>query len=416
MHRPVRSRRRRKETAARRRFLAGLTLVTAAIAAAGVAVSLIDRVPAEMDDAEVTTVSLQPAVSGPAETAPPTDAHRAVFPYSIVPGGVDSVSELRKAIATDSVVAEHYKGFDLSKARVERLDAPRITHVSYRIGQHVYWTRKALVLPAGERVITDGTTVARTRCGNQLADRPGVTSPAEPAAAVLDTPAASRPMLSVSALPVAVPGSQGASGAGSGSSAGAASGTGGGSGASGGSGSGGFIGAGGVGGGASSAAGRVSSETAGEACSAAAAPCSPDVPGGSGSGDESGTPNTSVPPAPPVPDVPFGAPPFDTPPPFGSPPPGLPPLVPNVPPTLLGPGDLHIVDTPPGDVPPTLPPLDTPPGDGPPHLDTPPGSGPEPLPPGQGVPTPVPEPGSLLLILTGAGGMLARRISARRRG
>src|SRR6476646_3080538 len=109
MHRPARSRRRRKETAARRRFLAGLTLVTATIAAAGVALSLIDRVPAEMGDADVQTGSLQALVSGPAEAAPPTDAQRAVFPYSVVPGGVDSVSELRQAIATDSVVAEHYK-------------------------------------------------------------------------------------------------------------------------------------------------------------------------------------------------------------------------------------------------------------------------------------------------------------------
>jgi hypothetical protein len=45
------------------------------------------------------------------------------------------------------------------------------------------------VLQAGERVITDGKKIARTRCGNQVAAEPGITSPAEPDASVLDMPA-----------------------------------------------------------------------------------------------------------------------------------------------------------------------------------------------------------------------------------
>lgn len=115
-------------------------------------------------------------------------APRPVFPYSVVPGGVHSVGELQRAIAQDPVVAAHYRDFDLSKAHVERLAIARHAYVSFRIGSHIFWTRKPLVLPAGERVITDGTLVARTRCGNQVADRPGATSPVEPAAMVLDTP------------------------------------------------------------------------------------------------------------------------------------------------------------------------------------------------------------------------------------
>jgi hypothetical protein len=117
-----------------------------------------------------------------------TDAARTVFPYSVIPGGVNSVDELRSAIATDAIVADHYKSFDLSRTHVERLTAPRFAYVSYRLGEHIYWTRNAVVLPAGERVITDGRNIARTRCGNQVTTRPGVTSPAEPSPFVLDTP------------------------------------------------------------------------------------------------------------------------------------------------------------------------------------------------------------------------------------
>jgi hypothetical protein len=128
------------------------------------------------------------ASTEPIETSLATSSQRAVFPYSVVPGGVDSVDELRSAIAGDPIVAHHYSGFDLSKARVERLAAPRFAHVSYRLGARVYWTRRPLVLPAGERVITDGKMIARTRCGNQVAAEPGITSPAEPNASILDTP------------------------------------------------------------------------------------------------------------------------------------------------------------------------------------------------------------------------------------
>jgi len=142
--------------------------------------------------------------SSAASTA--TDVQRTVFPYSVIPGGVNSVDELRSAIAADAIVADHYKTFDLSKARVERLAAPRFAHVSFRIGERVYWTRNPLVLPAGERVITDGTNIARTRCGNQVATQPGPTSPAEPSEIVLDTPAATAPLTSRPLLiPVATP-------------------------------------------------------------------------------------------------------------------------------------------------------------------------------------------------------------------
>ena len=47
---------------------------------------------------------------------------RTVYKYSVVPGGVRSVQELKWAAEHDPVVAAHYAGFDYDRARVvERL-------------------------------------------------------------------------------------------------------------------------------------------------------------------------------------------------------------------------------------------------------------------------------------------------------
>jgi hypothetical protein len=114
---------------------------------------------------------------------------RQVYPYSVVDGGVDSVQELRSAISLDPVVAKHYSNFKLDRARVIEAKAERDFHVSYRIGEEIFWTKKRLNVAKGERLITDGTNVTRTRCANVLSEVPrGKTSPDEPAPKVLDTP------------------------------------------------------------------------------------------------------------------------------------------------------------------------------------------------------------------------------------
>lgn len=95
---------------------------------------------------------------------------RPVYPYSIVPGGVDSPKELKSAIARDPLVAAHYSGFDLAKARVTRLNKDMAAYVSYRKGNKVFWTSHKLVIRAGENIITDGLHSARTRCGNRISE------------------------------------------------------------------------------------------------------------------------------------------------------------------------------------------------------------------------------------------------------
>jgi hypothetical protein len=415
MARPIRRRRRRRRTIARRRFLAGIGFL-ALVVAATVALSLAGRIGGTFEDVDVPIAVLDRAEGTPADVALPRAAQRAVFPYSVIPGGVRTVDELRRAIATDAVVANHYKDFDLPKARVERLPVPRFAHVSYRLGDRVYWTQRPVLLPAGETVITDGTRTARTRCGNQVANEPSETSPAEPAAAVLDTPLSSRPLSSTSLLPRPMPGSGVMPAAGAVASGGAGFSGGGpwtGSGGISGSGPGGFVGSGGGGGGSSASAAPQAAGASVEPCQAVSGPCSSDLPApghgdvpGDSPGDAPGDRPGDRPGDKPEPPVFAGSPP-----PLGlTPPVNIPPVTsdhPSGPPNPPGDDGPQIPGLPPGDNP-FSPPHDTPLG--------PPGPGIDSVPPTGDVPATIPEPGSTLLMLTAAGGLIVRRLNGRRRG
>lgn len=114
---------------------------------------------------------------------------RLVYPYSVVPGGVTSAAELREIAAHDRTVADHYKGFDYSRGRIIQVNRPQLVYLSYRRGNHVYWTRKRVSLRKGEKLLTDGRITARTRCGNQVSALPqAATAPGEPTEAELDRP------------------------------------------------------------------------------------------------------------------------------------------------------------------------------------------------------------------------------------
>jgi hypothetical protein len=124
----------------------------------------------------------------------PKTSRGAVYPYSVIPGGVRDVAELKDAIARDPVVSAHYSEFQLANLRVVRLDRARLLHVSYRIGDRIYWTKRRMSLPKGETIITDGVRMARTRCGNLAADVIPAASQlstlvTEPTPEALDTPA-----------------------------------------------------------------------------------------------------------------------------------------------------------------------------------------------------------------------------------
>ena len=129
----------------------------------------------------------------PSPNLPSGHPQRTVYPYSVIPGGIRNVAELKSAIANDPIVSAHYGELQIANLRVIRLDRARSLHVSYRIGDRIYWTKGRMELAKGETVITDGVLMARTRCGNLAADViPGGDQPAillvEPTTEALDTP------------------------------------------------------------------------------------------------------------------------------------------------------------------------------------------------------------------------------------
>jgi hypothetical protein len=116
-----------------------------------------------------------------------------VYSYSVIPGGVLSAKALEIALPHDPVAAAHYADFHVESARPIRLARERKAHVSYRLGNQIFWTREEVTLHAGEALLSDGTNLVRTRCGNRIAAVPdGPTAPMEPPVDVIDSPVVPR--------------------------------------------------------------------------------------------------------------------------------------------------------------------------------------------------------------------------------
>jgi hypothetical protein len=119
-----------------------------------------------------------------------TQTSRPVYPYSVVPGGVEDAKELKWVAEHDPIVAAHYAGFDYARAQVVRLTLARTVYLSYRIGNRIYWTSHRVTLKKGEKLITDGRITARTRCANRVEETQPQqeASPSEPTAEKFEEP------------------------------------------------------------------------------------------------------------------------------------------------------------------------------------------------------------------------------------
>jgi hypothetical protein len=122
-------------------------------------------------------------------TMPVPPASGPVYPFSVIPGGARSASELRAALRADPIAAQHYAGFDLRHIEVIRLEEPHAAYVSYRRHDRILWTARKVMLAKGEQLLTDGKNLARARCGNRISFTPmAETSATEPDETVWDTP------------------------------------------------------------------------------------------------------------------------------------------------------------------------------------------------------------------------------------
>jgi len=137
----------------------------------------------------------QPVVAAPAPDSRETVATvarlrssiRPIYPYSVVAGGVHSPEDVTLAMQRDPVVAEHYVDVHPEDLREELVERPTLVHASYRIGDKVFWTARTIALHTGEKILTDGKTTIRERCGNVLTVEPlGPALMDEPAAPEFD--------------------------------------------------------------------------------------------------------------------------------------------------------------------------------------------------------------------------------------
>jgi hypothetical protein len=129
------------------------------------------------------------AVASGAKISAAARALRPNYPYSVIAGGVYSPAELRFVKERDALVRDHYSDFDANSARLVQLTADRYQYASFRLNNHIFWTRHRLLIPKGEVLLTDGQNYARTRCGNRLSNtaKPDIT-PLQPPDALLSLP------------------------------------------------------------------------------------------------------------------------------------------------------------------------------------------------------------------------------------
>jgi hypothetical protein len=138
-------------------------------------------------------------------TFSPAFGKRRIYPYSVIPGGIQSLESLKSTIEHNPDIARHLKDFDLEHAKVVQVAEPRAVYVSYRMGSNLFWTTKRLMLAKGESLITDGTRTLRGRCGNDVSEvAVEPTDDEEPPIDELDTPLA-LPQVAADAQPDPAP-------------------------------------------------------------------------------------------------------------------------------------------------------------------------------------------------------------------
>lgn len=178
----------RRRAGRRRSFIRkyGISILFLACCLLAIAITWQIRAPAER---KTSKIPASPQYKHAIRKIPLSKNTRLVYPYSVISGGVLNRAELVHAVSYDRVVAEHYRNFKVGQAKIVAAEETRFMHVSYRIGNKVFWTAKKMRIPKGETLISDGRESARTRCGNMVSIAPQEpVSEEEPAIEIFDVP------------------------------------------------------------------------------------------------------------------------------------------------------------------------------------------------------------------------------------
>lgn len=135
----------------------------------------------------------KPSVSAEVSKGPELPRIRAVYPLSLVPGGIRSDDDLENARASDPLLAAHY--VDVGFLRPAFLTRDTLLYASFRQGSAIVWTNSRILIHAGEAVLSDRSgNLIRGRCGNRLSQPPRQpVAFADPAQSVFDAPEISFP-------------------------------------------------------------------------------------------------------------------------------------------------------------------------------------------------------------------------------
>ncbi len=159
---------------------AACALVVIAVVAVGVAV----RSFTAEEKAVSHAVPLMPAAVQKVEEPANADSEMGGKYYGLCKkNSIHSIRDFQKVVRNDPVLEAHFAGFNWDTARIARQEKDVWTYVSYRKGDVIWRTTKAVRLPKGDGYVTDGTRVVRTFCCNDYVIAPAPTG-AGPAAPV----------------------------------------------------------------------------------------------------------------------------------------------------------------------------------------------------------------------------------------
>ena len=85
---------------------------------------------------------------------------------------IKTVNDFKNIVMEDSVLFEHFQYFQWDKARIEVSDKDISAIVTHRSNSTILPTKKTILIPSGDKFITDGRITVRTHCCNDVITNP----------------------------------------------------------------------------------------------------------------------------------------------------------------------------------------------------------------------------------------------------